>query len=231
MSIPGGDDLSGEVSISPAGVTRFLSAAVVCLVLLHIVVQAVHFYVHELPWLLREIFDLDEEESFGTWFSAVILFVAAVLLFVIAHNKKKNHGQFIKHWYGLAFGFMIFSIDEVAGMHETFNTVTDFAWTIPAAFVTVGVVIVYWKFLTHLPESIKKQFIIAGVLFVSGGLVVEHLADFYIEAYTMKNFGYHLLIILEETMEMAGVIIFIRALLLVLVMEGCEKLIFKIQSN
>ena len=44
--------------------------------------------------------------------------------------------------------------------------------------------------------------------------MVEHFADYYIEAYTMKNFGYNMLTVFEESLEMIGVVLFIRALLL-----------------
>ena len=58
--------------------------------------------------------------------------------------------------------------------------------------------------------------------------MVEHLADYYIEAYTMKNFGYNMLTAFEETLEMVGVVLFIRALLLSLVEDGHENVFFKI---
>lgn len=215
-----------EFVVSPVKITRFLGWVVFALILAHILVQAYHFHISELPWLLREIFDPDEEPSFATWFSTLILFVSSVLLFLIASNKEK--WNYKKHWYGLGAGFAFMSLDEVAGMHETFNTFTDFAWTIPAAVGVVVLIAVYFKFLVALPQPMKSQFIIAGLFFLSGALVVEHLADYYIEAYTMKNFGYNMLTAFEETLEMVGVVLFIRALLLSLVEDGHENVFFKI---
>ena len=68
--------------------------------------------------------------------------------------------------------------------------------------------------IINLLLSLKKELGLTMV-FVSHNLaVVEHLADYYIEAYTMKNFGYNMLTVLEESLEMIGVVLFIRALLL-----------------
>ncbi len=136
-----------------------------------------------------------------------------MLLFLIAKIKNKNNETHILHWYGLALGFCILSMDEVVGIHETFNTLTEVAWTGPATGLAFFLLLIYWKFLIDLPVYARKQFLIAGVIYLSGGLLVEHLADYYVEVYEMDNFGYSLLTAFEETLEMVGVVLFINALL------------------
>ena len=215
--------------INPRKITRCLVWIVLGLVLAHILVQAYHYFVDKLPWLLREILDPDEEDSFATWFSSIILFISSGLLFVIA-GKREMH-NYKKHWYGLTVGFALMSIDEIAGMHETFNTITKnigFVWTIPASFGVVVMILIYWKFLVALPQPMKSRFITAGAIFLLGGLVVEHLADYYIEIYTMKNFGYNMLTVFEESLEMIGVVLFIRALLWSLVKDNQADIRFAI---
>ncbi len=210
----------------PEALPIWLGRVICFLVFFHIALQAIHYYVYELPWLLREIFDVDEEESFTNWFSTIILFISSVLLFLIAHKKKLSHDPFKKHWYGLAWGFGLLSLDEVAGLHETLNTITDFAWTIPGAMVVFIVFLLYLKFLLSLPKPIRILFCIAGTVYVGGAVVVEHLADYYIEVFDMDNFGYQIFTAVEETLEMLGVVFFIRALLIYLVsMLGNEGLI------
>jgi hypothetical protein len=200
------------------------------LVFSHIALQAIHYYLHELPWLLREIFDVDEEESFTNWFSTIILFISSVLLFLIAHKKKSDQDPFKNHWYGLAWGFGLLSMDEIAGLHETLNTVTDFAWTIPAAFVVLIVFLLYLKFILNLPKPISVLFCIAASVYIGGSVVVEHLADYYVEAFDMDNFGYQIFTAVEETLEMLGVVIFIQALLkyLILILENGDLTVFRI---
>ena len=217
-------EISDAVVIKHQSLKSLLWSIVVGLVLIHIALQAFHYFIQELPWLLREIFDVDEEESFSTWFSAVLLLICAVLLSLIAVSKKKLKETFVLHWYGLALGFCILSMDEVVGIHETFNTITEVAWTVPATWLTFLLLLIYWKFLVGLPAIARKQFLIAGVIYLSGGLLVEHLADYYVEAYEMDNFGYNLLTAFEEFLEMAGVILFISALLNFLAADNSDTI-------
>ena len=217
-------EISDDVVIKHQSLKSLLWSIVVGLVLIHIALQAFHYFIQELPWLLRVIFDVDEEESFSTWFSAVLLLICAVLLSLIAVSKKKLKETFVLHWYGLALGFCILSMDEVVGIHETFNTITEVAWTVPATWLTFLLLLIYWKFLVGLPAIARKQFLIAGVIYLSGGLLVEHLADYYVEAYEMDNFGYNLLTAFEEFLEMAGVILFISALLNFLAADNSDTI-------
>jgi hypothetical protein len=220
---------SDEVVIKHKKIISPIWGIVIGLVLIHIALQAFHYYYQELPWLLREIFDVDEEESFSTWFSAVLLLICSVILFLIAKFKNKRKESYIFHWYGLALGFCILSMDEVVGIHETFNTITEVAWTVPATWLTFFLLVIYWKFLIDLPASARKQFLIAGSVYLSGGLLIEHLADYYVEVFEMDNFGYNLLTAFEESLEMAGVVLFISALLKYLATENSDTVLIKIE--
>jgi hypothetical protein len=71
---------------------------VVALLLAHIGLQTFHYRVHELPWLLTDLFDVDEEEGFPTWLSAMLLLVSSVLLFAIARGERAREQRFIWHW-------------------------------------------------------------------------------------------------------------------------------------
>ncbi len=225
------DDLQNEISISPQKVSRFLLWIVFYLIFLHIFLQAFHYFVSELPWLLRELFDVDEEESFSTWFSAMILFGASFLLFLIARASTFKKEKFSKHWYGLAIGFGFLSMDEVVGLHETFNTITEVAWTVPFTYLAAIIFAIYWKFLVYLPSKYKRRFLTAGGIFLSGGLLVEHLADYYVDLYEMDNFGYQLLTSFEESLEMIGVILFIKALLEYISSESLDSFRFIVNSK
>jgi len=201
------------VRIAPERFSLLLARIVATLVLTHLLLQGIHYRIHELPWLFTELFDVDVEESFPTWFSAFMLFVSSVLLLAIATRAHEGHGRFVAHWYGLALGFAILSMDEVVGLHETLNTVTDFSWTIPGAVVVSAVGLFYLRFVTHLPSRTRWLFLIAGVLYLGGCLGVELVADYYDDAYGRRGLGYQWLTALEEGLEMLGVVVFIRALL------------------
>jgi hypothetical protein len=48
------------------------------LITVHVVLTVIHYEISELPWLVRELFDVDEEESIPTWFSSAILLLASL---------------------------------------------------------------------------------------------------------------------------------------------------------
>ena len=50
-----------EVFLKQEKLISILWGVIAGLVAIHLTLQAVHYFVQELPWLLREIFDVDEE--------------------------------------------------------------------------------------------------------------------------------------------------------------------------
>jgi len=155
------------------------------------------------------IFDLDAEESFGTWFSSGLLALSAVLLMIEARAQRARGDVWHRWWLVLAVGFVVLSIDEVAGMHEYVNTLLeDTPWTVfgAAAFALVG--LAYLPFLRRYRGRTALLFVIAGVIYGGGAVGVEHFTDG-----DVNSLHYNMWTALEEGMEMTGVIVFIYALL------------------
>jgi len=177
-----------------------------------------HFY-----GLTKFYFDI--EESVPTYFSSVILLIAAVLLTIISNVKSKLSDPFSKHWMILSVLFAILSMDEIAGFHEIiidpinnsfqFNGYWRFSWVIPAIIFVLFFAISYLKFLNSLTSKNKKRFIFSGFVFVLGAIVIEMLsAKIYTnEKASAHDLIYNLVITLEESCEMLGVMMFISVLL------------------
>ena len=169
----------------------------------------------EIEYWHLSIFDLDEEESFGTWFSAVILLYAGRLLLRRARSARKEADPWYRWWLVLAVGFHFLSIDEVVGMHEYVNTVVENTrWTTFGAAIVAVLGLAYFPFLRALPSRIRVLFIVAAVIYVGGAVGVERATDWYDVHNLLDTLAYNLWTAVEETMEMAGVIVFIYALLL-----------------
>jgi len=168
-------------------------------------------------------FYLDEEKNIPTYFSSIILLTSSFLLMVIYKITKQHAEAPEKNWLILSVVFLYLSIDEFSSIHEMLNLpLREFsgnnglyyiAWIIPGALITLALGIYFLKFLMRLPQQTRKQFIIAGSVYVGGALGVELLGGFYAFDYTQDNFSYSMIATLEEVMEMTGVILFIRALL------------------
>ncbi len=205
-----------DYDISVHRVTLLLSAVASGLVVAHIL-SVTAWYQDWLPldeWLYYSFFDLDEEESLGTWFSALILVIAGQLCWFQARRVAGVPGSHRPAWLLLALGFHLLSLDEIAGFHETVNTLVEGThWTTFGALIGLGAGIAFLPFLWHLPARTRILFIVAGVIYLGGAVGVEFGTLSYEEADALDTLPYNLWNALEEGMEMAGIILFIYALL------------------
>ena len=113
------------------------------------------------------------------------------------------------HWKLLAMGFFLLSLDEVAGLHESFNTVTDVTWAIPGGILALVVGLMFFPFMWSLLSGTRNAFFLAGCTYVGGAIGVE-IVGAPMDADTML---YNLTTVAEKGMEMAGVILFLAAML------------------
>jgi hypothetical protein len=172
---------------------------------------------------LYVVFDLWDEVSIPSWYSASLLLVCAALLGVIAVTKRQAGDRYRRHWTGLALIFLALSIDDASDLHghtsyqlqATFETggFLAYAWVIPAAVACVVVGLAYLRFLSDLPAPIRWRFLIGGALFITGALVMEMIEGRYDTQHGVENMPYRIMVAIEESLEMAGVVIFISALL------------------
>jgi hypothetical protein len=186
---------------------------VIGLLSIHVVLQIWHYEFEKLPWLLRQIFDVDEEDTIPTWYSANALLLTSGLLYLISQRKRIDKDPWVRYWYGLTIGFVFLSMDEIAGFHETVNGLAEFSWAIPGGIVAAIVGLLYLRFLWHLPAQTRWLFIIAGAIFVGGAVGVEMYTDWYEDEDLLNTLAYNLWTAVEEGMEMGSIVLFIHALL------------------
>ena len=171
------------------------------------------------PYGLIEFFGLSYEANLPTWLTSVLLAACASLLALIGLEKKRAEDPDRRLWWFLAFAFLYISIDEVATIHEAmgawfdFGGVLYFGWVVPAAIVVLVMALMYLNFLRRLPRAFARRFLLAGALYVSGALLMELPLGYWTEQYGTDNFGYALIDWVEETLEIAGVSVFLLALL------------------
>ena len=65
----------------------------------------------------------------------------------------------------------------------------------------------------HLPTKTRRLFVVAAIVYIVGVIGTELIAGWYVELYGRNNLTYSFLAMLEETLEMIGIIVFIYALL------------------
>ena len=187
-----------------------LALVAFALLLVHSVITVYHYRIEELEWIpWRQLFDVDEENNLPTWFSGFLLGLTSFWVWLTAEAKHQAWDRWWIHWKGLALGFFVLSIDEIAGLHESFNTMTDTTWAIPGGILALLVGLTFFSFLWSLPPATRNAFVAAGCIYVGGAVGVEIIGA-PMDADTMT---YNLTTVVEEGMEMAGVILFLMALL------------------
>jgi hypothetical protein len=201
--------------LDPRRVATTLGIVALALVIVHIVAMQIIFNGqlsfadrHGIEYWHLSVLDLDEEESFGTWFSSGILFFAGLLLLGRARVLRASGGRAVG-WLTLGFGFLFLSMDEVVALHELVNTLMeDTEWTLIGFPILIAVGVGFIPFLRGLPRRTALLFIVAGAIYGGGAVGVEHFTDD-----AVNSLHYNMWTALEEGMEMGGVILFIFALL------------------
>jgi hypothetical protein len=204
------------INLDAKRTTIILTAIMSALVVIHVLAMQANFNdslglkeALDFEYWQVAIFDLDEEESFGTWFSTTILLFASVLSLLVAASLRSAADSMHRWWAMLGLGFGLLSIDEVVGLHELFNTLyQDVPWTTAGISVFVLAGFCFLPFLWHYRWRTSGLFVVAGVIYASGAIGVERYSGTDI-----NSLGYNMLTGLEEGLEMLGVIIVIYALL------------------
>jgi len=169
------------------------------------------------------LFDLDDERNIPTWFSSTSLLLCAVCLGLVAAAKTRERDRYTWDWRILAMIFLCLSLDEAAGLHElTVKPLRSmlgadgmllYTWVVLGAAFLVLFMAAYLRFFRKLPPDTRWLFAIAGTLCVGGALGMELVGGYYASLYGHRNLMFATLTTIEEVGEMAGVLIFIHALL------------------
>lgn len=211
------------LSLAPELLLKGLLVAVGVLIVLGIVSnQLSRGGLYEFSYTFMQLFDLDKERSVPTWFSSSLLFSNALLLTVVALSTLREHDRWRLYWCGLAFAFFMLSMDEVAGFHEkTMVPIREawdlsgalyFAWVIPAMACLVVFGGLYLRFTFDLPRRTFWMFVVSGVLYIGGALGMEMVGSIYVSNFVRVGIVYGWIVIVEESLEMLGQILFFYGL-------------------
>jgi hypothetical protein len=189
--------------------------------------------------LIIKLFNVNLEANLPTYFSSLILLTNGILLALIAYGSKAKGGKFW-HWIGLSGIFVFLALDEMIQIHEQLRAPMEallgttgilyYAWFIPYVIVALLIGIAYFKFMMGLPKNILKLFIISGVIFISGAVVMEAISGMYDEQYGERSLAYALMYSFEEFLEMSGAALFLYALVYYIEMKF-KKLTFVLDAN
>ena len=221
------------VRISRPKLQRALALIIGVILVAHLSVHIYHYTVHPVSDLLFNAVDVDQEENFSTWYQGFSLLFASVLLFIVAARRRGDRDPLALYWQGLGIVFVMLSLDEIAGYHETLNAIMTESWTVPALVLVALFAIAYTRFLLRVERPTAKRFVAAGAVYMGGAVGMERFSEWFIKISVVtfrfpwgnlvirhtnetmaKTLDYSIATAIEEGMEMLGVWLFIRAILL-----------------
>lgn len=216
------------IPVNVRAVSWCLLTTALILTLLHVIAMLV-WYLDLLPlddWLYISFFDLDEEESIGTWFSTLLLFMAGLLSLLQARFLQGSGDRWGLCWQLLGIGFFILSLDEVAGFHEFVNTIAEEThWTTYGIALALVVGVLFLPFLMALPVRTRMLLLLSGAVYLGGAIGVERATIWHEVNDELDTLAYNLTTALEEFMEMAGVIMYIAIVLSQMTRGGTVQVI------
>ncbi len=181
-----------------------------------IIVLAAHIFLRE----KLGFFDLDVEGNLASLYSGAKLWFVATLAVVNAlilwHAKTARRSAV--PWFLFAAGVAYIGLDDMMGVHERIGFVLNnllgtggfygesFNWLLYFAPFMIAAVIVFTLLFRTLWRGHRRAawWFGAGVLLWIGSIGVEFLGRDMILAATVNVSRYHLLIIMEETLELLG---------------------------
>lgn len=160
---------------------------------------------------------LSFESNVPTWFASSVLLLGAITAGSIAGLPTSvRRGS----WWVVAAAFGWASLDEAAELHESLGGLFGtggalyFDWVISAAVVMLALAIALWPWLRDLPRTTRRRLILAGLVYFGGALVMELPLGWWTERAGPESLGYAMIDWVEETMELCGAVLMLRALML-----------------
>jgi len=214
------------LTISPKRVLRAMVAAVVAAMVAGVAV----LLMSRAPWYDRipgnrsyyAIFHIGCEGCVPAWLSSSLLLVSSGLCGIVAALKGQCGDRWKRHWAALAVIFAYLSVDEAAEIHEKLSLIVKlivpaegilhYPWVVGGVAAVAVFVLVYARFVVHLPRRTATLFLLAGASYVGGAVGMEMVDGAYIDVFG-RDLTYSALVHIEESLELVGVVLFAYALI------------------
>lgn len=212
--------------INPARILGWLSLMVAILALGGLFVNNAHLFmssesVREFEPLLRQ-FQLDAEHNLPTWVASGLLLLNGCLLVCIGGTARAASDPDWLYWTALGLIFFVLSLDEFVSAHEAmgralqgagdFSGAFHYAWVIPVGLGLLVLGAVYLRFFLRLPIRTRLLILGSAALYIGGALGAEMVGGAMVSAEGWSP-RYALTTWAEETLELAGQVLFAYTLL------------------
>lgn len=219
---------NAKISLSPDTLAHALIAMTSVLIVLSTAAKLTDFFTGENSVFLRKMvkfFYVDLEMNAPTFFNMLLLLAAALLLAVVCFLARQKNDANLTKWAVLAVGFLYLAFDEILAIHDRLVEpmqavlggenlgILYYGWVVPAVAIIIYLVFYFFRFIMNLPSKTRFYFMLAAAVFIGSSIGFEFLEGMHAEVHGENNLTYVILTTIEEGLEMIGVIVFIKALL------------------
>lgn len=172
---------------------------------------------------LVPLFDFDMEKNVPTLFSVCLLMLNSAL-FAVVWDAGRDRREGNRTWLFLCAVFLFLAIDELSSVHEHLSVaisqrydatgIFHFVWVIPYGIAVLVLGFAVLPTIWRLSKPIRSWFFLSAAVYVGGALGLEMVGGKFFEI-SQKTLllTYVLITTVEESMEIAGLIILVYALL------------------
>jgi hypothetical protein len=220
---PDMEGLELSFELDAGKVARRLSLVVLALVASHITAQVL-VTCCSVPRGNRGVtlFDLNQENNFPSLYSGAALLLASGFLAVTAAAERRRNRP-AAAWNVLSAVFVLLAADEWLSLHERVGShmkrlveasgAFHHPWVIPVGLLTAALGLLYIPFLLRLPRRTRILFVVSGLIFVGAAAGLEMVGGLIIDRWGGESLAHAVEVLVEESMEMFGVVFFIYSII------------------
>lgn len=210
---------SFKIEVRPLKILQILICTVVVLAIMATISVVV---TEKSPSAFLDKFKMDSENNLVSYFSSLELALASILLFLISQHQLVRKTTNATSWKSLSLIFAVLSVDETVSFHEhitywlhnylSITGVSQRSWAYLGLLVILIFLFSYRKFIRNIPKASRRDFVIAGFVYVMGALGFEFIGSNLIDIFGDQSWQYKACGLVEETLEMTGIFLFIKGL-------------------
>jgi hypothetical protein len=211
------------IILSPKKIAGTLFAGAVFIALVNVVSDLYQQFSGGGYLKFSRLFSFADKVTVPTWYSSTLMLFCALLLGAIAYDSHTQGDRYSRYWAFFAIVFLALSLDEVAAIHDRLRFVIRYVWQskllryglylLTAALIS-SVLWICRKFFAQLPSQTRWQFGIGSLFYVSS-IIIDRFdkriwrgQDLYTVAHAPGLFT-----VVDELLELVGLVVFIYALL------------------
>jgi len=156
----------------------------------------------------------------STVYGSFLLVLCAITALLAYPYRESERGHLKSFWVSVAVTFLVLSLAKANSLFSSgfgfvrsifeSREVPVLSFVFVIAVIVVLIILSIWLSL-HFPRRIRRLFVIAACIYISGAIVMEELSELAWHFYGPKTVVYPMVSSVEELLEMIGCIIFIHA--------------------